>query len=57
MSEPKFHTTERGDNYCSFECPFFRSNDDNEIDATCMKDGKDIGFYDWYLAHCREEEQ
>lgn len=46
------------DGYCDVECPFFRDNKapGDFIGAKCFRDGKDIMYHDWYIAHCETEE-
>ena len=44
-----------GDNdmHCDPQCPFLEQLPTEMCMGTCKRDGKELGFYDYYLAHCK----
>jgi len=40
--------------YCDPKCPYLDQNDDRMAWGTCKRDGEGLGFYDWFLAHCKD---
>lgn len=52
MSEPKV----MNEIHCDPECTFLDASPDPHcLDATCKRDGKEIMWYDWHIAHCIEQ--
>ena len=39
--------------HCDPECPFLDT--DESTDGICKRDGKEIMWYDWHIAHCVEQ--
>jgi hypothetical protein len=50
---PEPMTMGEGDLHCAPECPYLDAPIGNQCNGTCLRDGKPLGFWDWYLAHCK----
>jgi len=44
-----------GDNdmHCAPECHYLEPDRERMCCGTCKRDGKDLDYYDWYLARCK----
>lgn len=42
-----------GDMHCAPNCPHLLTDPDRMCFGTCKLDGRALGYYDWYLAHCK----
>lgn len=54
ISDRKAKSVVDENGHCGHECPFFRldNKDDMAAGAKCFRDGKEITYYDGFLAHC-----
>lgn len=46
-------TMGEGDMHCAPNCPYLLTDPDRMCFGTCKLDGRALGYYDWYLAHCK----
>lgn len=58
LSDKKAKSVVDENGHCDSKCPFFRLDKETkadalELDAKCFRDGKEITYYDGFLAHCK----
>lgn len=43
------------DMHCAPECHYLEPDSERMCCGTCKRDGKELDYYDWYLAHCKSQ--